>query len=176
MQVAVQDSPTIAGFTALPKGLCGATMVLCPQRQGWSPGSRIRAARTCTMVSKRLLPAALCRKKWPCLFLCLWQMIITASKDAQIAAAYSQGQMPPMSRYEWTNASLEARSASQQSTSTFFVPLFPVRLTPPALPPPASRLDPSLFHLPRASLCQIKKCLPCVLSPAWLPQKRTSCI
>jgi len=39
MQVVVKESPTIAGFAALPEGLRAAAMVLCPQRQGWSPGS-----------------------------------------------------------------------------------------------------------------------------------------
>lgn len=75
-----------------------------------------------------------------CVFLCLLQMMIIASKDAQMAAAYSQIQMSPWAgRSEWPSGDALCFPTQYRCLS---MPLFPMRLTTPALPLSASLLIP----------------------------------
>lgn len=171
MQVVVQVTNNTSIYSSSQGSVCSSRGAL-PTEAGLSPGSWTRAARTCTTVSTSLLlPAALSKKKWLCLF------FVSVANDNYCIQRCTNGSClfpgsdVTMSKYEWVPLWRPSLLPNKVQ-----VPLFPARLTTPALPPPASHLDPSLFHLPRSSLCQIKKCLPCVLSPAQLSQKRTSCI
>lgn len=75
-----------------------------------------------------------------CVFLCLLQMMIIASKDAQMAAAYSQIQMSPWAgRSEWPSGDALCFPTQYRCLS---MPFFPMRLTTPALPLSASLLIP----------------------------------
>lgn len=137
------------------QGTAAAALVLCPQRQGWSPGQA-------EPEHQGLVPQSLqadCHEQHSVeqsdCFLCLLQMMITASKDAQMAAAYSQSQVSLRAgRSECLSG---GALLSNPVPGAFFTVLFPIWLTTPALPLPTSLLDPSLFHLLRSPLCQIKK-------------------
>lgn len=138
------------------RGSAAAAVVLCPQRQGWGPGSWTRAPRACATVSASCKPpTVLCKTKWLCVFhaCCKWWLLHPKMHKWRLPIHRVRCHPEQVG----VDVSLGTLSAFWPSTGPFFTPLFPIKLTTPALPLPPSLLDPSLFHLLTSPLCQIKK-------------------
>lgn len=130
---------------------CGAL----PTETGLEPRQLNQSTKSLSHGLHKLPPTALCRTKWLCVFhgCCKWWLLHPKMHKWQLPIPRVRCRPEQVG----VTASLETLSAFWPSTGAFFMPLFPIRLTTPALPLPPSLLDPSLFHLLRSPLCQIKK-------------------